>query len=131
MATSLTTIFGSEIKVYAQPRNADRQYVGFAGADGLVSMLMGTRGRQIVVTGRLAASGANYNAARTSLQAVIDGIESYLSIEAADYSFAGTTYSDVVFDRFQLVPDNSGKVFHWTAAGYVIADFVCFMRSLI
>ena len=130
MATNLTTIFGNEIKVYAQPRNADRQYVGFAGADGLVSMQMGARGRQIVVSGRLAAGGANYSAARANLQAVINGIESYLTDAATDYSFAGTTYTDVVFDKFQLIADNAGKAFHWTAAGYATADFVCYLRSL-
>lgn len=131
MATDLTTIFGNEIKVYAQPRQAERQYVGLPGVHGLLSMHMGTRGRQLVITGRLAAAGESYAAARTSLQAVIDDIESYLWATAADYSFAGTTYEYVVYDKFQLVPDGGGKVFHWTADGYAIADFICYARSLI
>ena len=131
MATALTTVFGDEIKVIVQPRQADRQYTGYPGAHGLTGMRMGTRGRQIVVTGRLASSGANYNAARSDLQDVIDDIEAYLNTDAADYSFAGTTYQDVVFDNFQLIPDRWGKAIHWTSEGYATADFICFLRSLI
>lgn len=131
MTIDLTTIFGNEIKVYAQPRQADRQYVGLPGAHGLLSMDMGTRGRQLVITGKLAATGNDYADARTNLQAIIDDIESYLWATAADYSFAGTTYEYVVYDKFQLVPDSGGKVFYWTADGYVVADFICYARSLI
>jgi len=130
MATALTTIFGTEIKVYEQPRTADRQYVGFPGVHGLLAMHMGTRGRQLVITGILASSGANYNAARANLKAVINSIEPYLWASAADYSFKGTVYLAVVFDRFQLQPDSAGKVFHWTSEGWVTCDFICFARSL-
>jgi len=131
MATALTTIFGNEIKVYSQPRQADRQYVGFPGVHGLAAMHMGSRGSQLVITGTLASSGSGYNDARTNLQAVIDDIEEYLWAGAADYSFAGTTYYNVVFDKFQLTPDADGKAFHWTAEGYVTCSFVCFARILI
>ncbi len=133
MATNLTAIFGSAIKVYAQPRNIDRQYVGFAGAHGVVGMHLGTRGRQLVVTGKIGTSGANYTVARANCQAAINAIEAYTYPEAvaADYSFAGTIYYDVVFDKFRLVPDGAGKVFHWTADGYVTADFVCYLRELV
>ena len=131
MATALTTIFGSEIKVYRQSRQAERQYVGFAGAHGVTVMHMGTRGRQLVITGRLASSGANYSAARTNCQAVIDSIEAYLNEGSASYSFEGTTFNNVVFDRFELVPGFDGKAFHWTNTGYVTVDFVCYGRELL
>ena len=131
MAADFTTIFGNDINVYAQPRQAFRQYAGFSGAHGVTSMYMGTRGRQLVITGRLASSGASYNAARSNCQSVINSIEAYLWAEPADYRFKGTTYNDVVFDKFQLVPDSAGSVFHWTAEGYVIANFICFLRSLL
>jgi len=131
VATALTDIFGDEICVYAQPRQVDRQYVGFPGANGLVGMHMGSRGRQLVITGRLREDGANYQAARTALQAIIDEIEEYLNAELADYSFMGDTYEKVVFDRFNLLPDGKGKLFFMNSAGEVFVDFVCFLRQML
>ncbi len=100
----LTTIFGSDITVTVQPRKADRQFVGFSGANGMTSMNLGTRGRQITVTGRLYAAGANYNAARANLQAVIDAIESYQSALAADYTYRSlfAFYSSLHEDNRQI-----------------------------
>jgi len=131
MAIDFTTIFGNEIKLYAQPRQGDRQYVGFPGAEGLVGMQMGTRGRQLVITGRLRAAGSDYSDARSNLQVIIDDIEEYQWSEAADYTFKGETYSYVVFDRFNLIPDGEGKLFHFNSVGEVFADFVCFLRIMI
>jgi len=131
MAVDLTTIFGSEIKVSVQPRRAEKQYTGFPGAHGLVSMDLGTRGRQMVVTGRLRASGNDYSDARSNLQAKIDDIEEYLWADVSDYTFKGQTYSNVIFDKFELMPNSRGKTFHWTSEGYVTADFVCFLTILI
>jgi len=125
MATALTTIFGNEIKVFCQPRQAARQYVGFPGVHGVVATHLGTRGRQLVISGRMRA------ATRPLLAAAIEAIEPYLWADAADYSFAGGTYSYVVFDKFQLVPDNTGKAFHFTSEGWVTCDFVCFARLLV
>jgi len=133
MATALTTIFGDEIKVYAQPRNIDRQYVGFPGANGVVSMHLGTRGRQIVVTGTIYGDGANYAAARTACQVKINAIESYFypDVQVDSYSFMGETFYNAVFDKFQLIPDSEGKVFHYTVAGYVIVSFICYLREQV
>lgn len=126
MATDLTTIFGSEIKVFCQPRQAARQYVGFPGVNGVVTTHLGTRGRQLVINGRLRAT------TRLLLATAIAAIESYLWADAADYSFAGETYSHVVFDiPIRLIPDNAGKAFHFTSEGWVTCDFVCYARLLI
>ena len=94
---------------------------------------MGTRGRRLIVSGKLAATGANYQAARVNLQDIIDSIEEYLypDTDPADYSFAGETYNHVVFEKFQLTPNASGKAFHFTSGGYVTCRFVCFLRQLI
>lgn len=129
MATDLTTIFGTEIKVCAQPRRPQRQYVGFAGGDGVVSMHMGTRGRQIVITGKLSATGTDYDDARSNLQNNIDTIEEYLysTTDADSYSFKGQVFDDVVFESFNLLPDSQGKAFHFTSEGYVTADFICYL----
>jgi hypothetical protein len=131
MSTNLTTIFGDEICVYAQPRQVDRQYVGWPGCNGLVGMHMGSRGRQIIITGRLRESGADYQTVRTALQSTIDEIEGYLDADRADYSYKGETYEDVVFDRLNLLPDGRGKLFFMNSAGEVFVDFVCFLRQML
>ena len=131
MAIALTAIFGSNINVYVQPRMVERQYVGFTGAHGLLAMHLGTRGRQVVVSGTLRAySVVNYAAARVLLQAAIDTIEPYLWSDAADYSFYGVTYPMVVWDKFHLVPDSEGKVFHWAIPGWATCKFTAHGRSL-
>ena len=131
MSTALTTIFGSEIKAALQPRAHHRQYAGFPGAHGLTGMYMGSRGAPLMITGRLAAGGANYQAARVALQTIIDDIDvGYIEAEADDYTHMGSTYYDVVFNRFELIPGRDGKYFHYTAAGYCACDFICTGRSL-
>lgn len=130
MATDLTTIFGNDINVVPEPRTIQRDYHGFAGADGLLSMYHGFRGYRILVTGRNFGSGATYNLARAAAEASKFAIEANLPNVSADYTFKGSTYSDVVFERFELVRDGSGKAFHLTAEGIVIYDFIAVLRSL-
>ncbi len=131
MATNLTSIFGYEIVVAPQPRLHDRQYSGFPGAHGLAGMNMGSRGRVVVISGRLAYTGDDYTAARTALQAEINTLDSYMNNGSAAYSFEGETYSNLVFEKIELKPGRHGKVFHYTADGYVFADFVCLARDLL
>ncbi len=129
----LTTIFGNEIVVSPQPRHIDRQYTGIAGAHGLLSMHLGTRGCQIVITGTLAATGANYAAARVNLQAFIDSIEAYTypGVAADTYTFMSDTFYNVLFDKFQIIPDREGKIYHYTSTGYVTCRFICYLRQLL
>lgn len=125
MATDLTTIFGTEIKVYRQPRQIERQYAGFAGSHGLTTMAMGTRGYQLVVTGIVRAS------TRALCQTAIDAIEAAVVLApAADYEFYSTPFPAIVFDRFELVPDGDGKCFHFTGS-WVLAQFVCYGRGIV
>ena len=131
MATAFTTIFGDEIIVSAQPRRAQKQRTGFPGAHGLVGMHMGTRGRPMVITGRLRETGTDYSDARSTLQTTINDIEEYLLADAADYTFKGETYSNVEFDKLQLVPDSKGKIFHFNSVGEVFVDFICLLTILI
>ena len=125
MATDLTTIFGSEIKVYAHPRIVHRQYSGFPGADGLTAMFLGSRGFPLVI------SGVVREASRPLCEAAVSSIADYLWAAAADYSFYGTTYEAVVFERIQLVPDSEGKALHLNSLGQVFCQFVCHARSLL
>jgi len=119
----LNTIFGSELKVGLQPRNADRQYVGFPGAHGVTSMHLGTRGRQLVITGTIRT------ATRALCQAAVNAIELYTWADAADYTYKGEIYSNIVFGPFRLIPDR-GKFFHFTA-GSVFCQFVMYGRSQV
>jgi len=131
MAIDLTTIFGAQINVHVQPRQAHRQYVGFPGCHGVLGMHLGTRGRQLIVSGTLAATGASYNAARVNLQTWLNDIEAYLNADAASYTYCAQTYNYLVFDRLQLLPDGEGKTFHYTATGYVTCRFVCFGTMML
>lgn len=132
MATALTAIFGNEIKVALQPRAAQRQYVGFAGTHGLAALHMGSRGWGLVVTGRLRANvGGAYNAGRDALVTAIQAIEQYQWLGAADYSFAGTTYYNVVFEEIRILSGAGGKQFHFTGTGDVVCDFVANLRGLL
>lgn len=131
MATDLTTIFGNEIKVFAQNRQADRQFSGFAGCHGMTSMLLGSRGYNIIVKGTAVGAGGSYSAARDSVVAKFASMEDYLFDEAADYEFFGETFNNVVWNRVEKIPDKNGMVYRYTAEGYVIVDFVAYGRALI
>ncbi len=132
MATDLTSIFGNEINVLAEPRKIDRQYRSFAGANGLVSRSMGHRGRPLVVTGLLrGSSSSNYNTARGSLQDIIDDIDTIMrATEEEDFSFAGQTYYDVVWDDFKIIKDSSNNYFQLTAGGACMVRFIATGRLL-
>lgn len=128
----ITTIFGYEIVMHVQPRLAHRQYVGFPGGHGVVAMNLGTRGRAVTVSGRLAATGVNYNTARMNLQTWINDIEYYITNASAySYTYHGGTYWYVLFDELVLIPDAQNKVFHFNSGGYVFCNFVCYGRMLI
>lgn len=131
MSIALTSIFGSEIKVVVQPALSVRQYSGFPGAHGLTAMHLGTRGRQLTITGTLAETGVSYATARAALQAVINTIEAYQWSAAVDITHAGCTYYYAVFDRLRILSDAEGKAFHFTSNGYVRCDFIMYGRCLI
>ena len=131
MAVALTTIFGSNISVFQQPVRSVRQYAGFAGAHGLAGMHLGTRGRQLIVSGHLAVNGASYSVARAAMRTAVNAIEAYLLADPADYSFYTETYYAVVFDKFELAPDSNGKVFHWATGNRLICRFTCRGTSIL
>ena len=130
MSTTLTSIFGSEIKVGFQPRSSQIQYTGFPGGHGLTGIRLGSRGYPIVVTGRLFGSGGSYAAARTDLTNKIDAIENYLWADLETYTFEGNTFNYVVLESFKLLP-RGGKYFFLTSEDYVVCDFVAVLRSMI
>jgi len=117
--------------VYQQPIRSVRQYAGFPGAHGLAGTHLGTRGRQLVISGHLAVTGATYNLARAAMRTAIDAIEAWLLADPVDYSFAGEIYYAVVFDKFELVPDANGKVFHWAIGNRLVCKFKCWGTSIL
>lgn len=131
MATDLTDIFGSEITVHAQRRKADRQFSGFAGAHGMTSMLMGSRGSPLIVKGTIRGTGGSYSVARADADSKLDTIESYLWEAADSYSFQGRTYLNVVWSNIEIIPDSNGLAYHYTSAGDVLVHFMITGISLI
>ena len=131
MATELANIFGDEITVHAQRRKADRQFSGFAGAHGLTSMLMGSRGTPLVVKGTVRGTGSSYSAARDSADSKLAVLENLLWEQADSYSFKGRTYYYVVWTKITIVPDNNGVAYHQTSVGNVLVRFIAIGISLI
>lgn len=123
MATALIDLFGTEIKVFAQPRLVETQFVGFPGAHGVVAMNLGTRGKPIIITGTLREAGNSYDTSRKNLDDWITDIEALLWAEAADYTYHGQTFEQIQFVKFDLLPDGEGKLYHMTQDG-VVANFI-------
>jgi len=130
MATDITSIFGSEIMVAAQNSQADRQFSGFAGAHGMTSMLLGSRGYPIVVKGIIRGTGSSYQDARNSADDTFQTVEDLLFAAADEYSFQGRTYADVVWSKIEKIPDSRGSVYHYTSAGDIIVSFIATGRAL-
>lgn len=125
MAIPLIDIFGTEIKVTAQPRDIARQYHHFAGANGLTAMHLGSRGHRIVINGIIRET------TWPLLRAAILAIESWLYAGAFDYSFFGNTYYFVVWEKLELPVDSNGKSVYWTSQGWVLTRFTAYGRALI
>ena len=131
MSTALSTIFGADIKVGYSPPVHRRQFAGFPGAHGLVSLYLGTRGYEIRVTGTLWTTAGSYAAARALMQTQIDLINAYGAAVPATYTHQGDTYYNVVFGPLKISPSGpDAKTFHWTAAGYCTCRFACTLISL-
>jgi len=131
MSITLTTVFGSQINVVVQPRLTERVYSGFPAAHGVTTMFMGSRGRQITVSGRIVVSASTYTLGRVAAQVAIDAIEAYLWAPAADYTFYGCIYYAVVWESFRIIPDAGGKAFHYCAPGYMVVDFIVQGRTIL
>ena len=127
----LRDIFGSEIKVVAQPRRPQRQHAGFPGAHGMTSMNLGTRGRIITVTGRIVGSGIDYAAARRDAEASVAAIDLHQDYDGLSYTYFNEQYDNVVFVSFELLQDNQGKAYHYTSEGLVFVNFVATLLELI
>lgn len=130
MSFALTTIFGNEIKVRPEPRQPDRQITGYAGAHGATSMLLGSTGYRIIVTGTLRTSGANYALARRAMVLWLEAIEAFAWAPEQIYTYGNEAYWYAVYEKLTLL-DSNGKSFHYTAEGYCVTRFICTFRCLL
>jgi hypothetical protein len=130
MSYNIADIFGTCITGYAKTVDIDRQYAGLPGANGILSMHLGTRGRQIVVTGRLYTAGNTYALARAAMVIAIGAIEVWLfpGVPPVDLTYFNEIYYNCVMDEFRLIPDGRGKLYHIVAGG-VAVDFISFWRE--
>ncbi len=117
----LTSIFGTAITVTPHPRVSQKQRVGFPGAHGVIGIELGTRGRIILVSGQLRATGASFAVAYLAMLALISAIESYQSASSATYTYGSATFYNVDFGDFRLVK-RGDRSFRWTPTG-LICDF--------
>jgi hypothetical protein len=131
MSTALTTVFGNEIIVNPQSKDADREFSGYAGSDGLTSMYLGTRGSALIVKGTIRGTGASYAAARADAAAKLAAIEAHFLDQAADYTFENDTYNSIVWHKLEKIPDASGRVFLLNSKGECLVNFLAYGRSLI
>jgi hypothetical protein len=88
-------------------------------------MHMGSRGFGLTITGTMRA------ATRALLETAIAAVEQYLWAGAAQYTFFGSTYNNVVFERFDILAAGKGKAFYLTAESQVVCRFVMQARGLI
>lgn len=123
MAIDLTTLFGNEIKVHHHPRQIQRQFTAYAGAHGMTSLAMGTRGHIIEITGTFRVYGATYNAAQQQMITAFENIEILTYSGAQSYTYRAATYNNAVFHNFRILQLPGGKQFAYTTEGYMIARF--------
>jgi hypothetical protein len=123
MATALTSLLGTEIKVFLQPRKMNRQFTGFAGVHGMTSMEMGTTGFVVDIEGVIRRAGVNYAAAYAYMMEDIDAFEALQFLPMNHYTYNGATFQYCVFHNPRLLRMASGKQFSYTMEGYMIARF--------
>jgi len=128
MATALTDIFGSDIKVTFNPRKPLRQYSSYPGAHGATSLLMGSAGYPIIVTGQLRVTGASYAAARIAMVTLLEAVESWAWAAEQTFTYYSETYQYVVLDQ---VDTHLDKLFRYTSEGVGVLPFTATFRSLL
>ncbi|MCE5186084.1 MAG: hypothetical protein LLF76_08170 [Planctomycetaceae bacterium] len=114
MSVTLAYALGtSELIVGRQPRQMSRRLDGYAGADGLTGMNLGTRGYVIPIILTLRAAGASYAAARATMEAYIYTVELLQDLDAAEYTYGSITYSLAIWERPLLVPVSPNSLYRY------------------
>jgi len=129
MATQITTLLGNELKTTEAPRVMDRQFASFPGAHGITSITMGSRGWQLVFTGKVRLGGANYAAARAAAQTAIWNIAAMTAWDAGDYTYQNVTYYNCVWTNFRVL--GGEKTYVYTSNGYITVEFTITLQGLL
>jgi hypothetical protein len=118
MSYSMVTVLGSEISVHTGFRRNQAQLNGYAGANGVTGMYLGTRGRPIVVTGVFRYTAATYAAARYGLITAIDTlISTYTGIAEDTWIYGFESYANTVLLSIEIERGGNGdKVYHWSGS---------------
>ena len=125
MSVTLQYALGTnDLIVGRTPRQMARSLSGYAGANGLTGMNLGTRGYQIPIALTLRAAGVTYALARAAMETQIYAVESLQSLDAAEYTYGNVTYSNCVWEKPQILPGPGGKQYAWTGS-------VCIVRMAI
>ncbi|HOQ06150.1 MAG TPA: hypothetical protein PKY88_13165 [Anaerohalosphaeraceae bacterium] len=130
MAYDLQTLLGSELTVGLNNRRMQRQYLGFAGAHGLATIALGTRGFELPISGVIRATGTTYKQARNNAVMIAQNLEALQAAEPADYFYKGTTYLNCIFENFRLVPSANGRIFVPVPGG-CLARYEITLRGLV
>jgi hypothetical protein len=130
MATSLNSIFGNDIVVADGPLEVSRLFNSFAGANGLTTIYMGSRGSPLLIIGSIRGTGIGYNASRADAAGQIATIESWLSADAGDYTYRGQNFYNVVWEKLELIPDIDRITYSRAANGDVCVRFIMYGREL-
>jgi hypothetical protein len=133
MAVTLQVALGTtELVVGRVPRQMARSLTGYAGANGLTGMALGTRGYQVPIRLTLRAAGNTYALARAAAEVLIAAVEALQALDAAEYTYGGTTYSNCIWDKPQLLPGPDGRQYTWIAAKKIcIVNMSILLRGLI
>ena len=98
-----------------------KKRTSYAGVDGRESLIIGARGRQIIITGQLRAATA------AALETLIGIIEDEITLGAADLvDNWGATYSNVELDRIDV-----NRPFLVTKEGTYIINYTVEATQLI
>ena len=131
MATALTTALGSsEIIVGRRPRQMTRSLNGYAGANGLTGMNLGTRGYQVPILLTLRGTGSTYAVARAAAETLVTAVEALQALDAADYAYGNVTYTACIFEQAQVLPGPGGNEYRWTGSECLVRMSIV-MRALV
>lgn len=136
MTVSITTVFGSEISVNTGLRVNQTQFTGYAGANGVTGMWLGTRGRLIIVSGTMRYTAASYLQARSGLIAAIELILStYTGIAEDTWTYGSyESYANTVLTHIEPLPargaDGTIKTYHWNGS-QCYCKFNAYLRQML
>jgi hypothetical protein len=130
MSYSMVTVLGTQISVQTGWRKNQSQLSGYAGANGVTGMYLGTRGRPIIVTGIFRYTASTYAAARYGLILAVDAIiATYTGIAEDTWIYGSESYANTVMLSIEPIR-NGNKTYHWNGS-QCYCQFVATFQQMI